>query len=348
MKNYNRVCKVCGKTAKGGAKGFCKSHCNAFSRKNLDFDGNPKEGYYLDDRFHLKKKKNTLRILIIESYWYRTWRDKILKRDAKSCVDCGKKGLKLYVHHEKLRMADIINTAKSFYKKVEDQIKFCKRAHTSDIAITLCGKCHAKKHEGEKIHAILVESVNSDVCLICNTPTYCKNFCKFHYQRFKARIIDQDGIQLRIPRNERTREKCLVCENQTVGFENENGKFCQYHLSRFRNGIIDINGTVLRDAEIRNKDRKCKVCDRKHSSKGFCETHYNRYKIGQIDKDGMKLRELLSFETGTRKRKSVEFKGQSLSIIEWAKLIGIDRASLEKRLRKWTLEKALTTPPLQK
>lgn len=40
----------------------------------------------------------------------------------------------------------------------------------------------------------------------------------------------------------------------------------------------------------------------------------------------------------------LHFNGQSLSVAEWAEHIGIPYATLRQRLKKWTLEKSLTTP----
>ncbi len=40
----------------------------------------------------------------------------------------------------------------------------------------------------------------------------------------------------------------------------------------------------------------------------------------------------------------IEFNGERLHVSEWAERLGISRVSLKARLKKWPLEKALTTP----
>jgi len=49
----------------------------------------------------------------------------------------------------------------------------------------------------------------------------------------------------------------------------------------------------------------------------------------------------------TRNRRSnrfIEFNDESLCLIDWAKRIGISHSALSQRLKKWPLDKALTTP----
>ena len=40
----------------------------------------------------------------------------------------------------------------------------------------------------------------------------------------------------------------------------------------------------------------------------------------------------------------IEFNGETMCVTDWANRIGIDHETLNKRLKNWTLEKALTTP----
>ena len=44
----------------------------------------------------------------------------------------------------------------------------------------------------------------------------------------------------------------------------------------------------------------------------------------------------------------IEFKGEKLCLQDWATKIGIHISALDKRIKKWTLEKALTTPKIIK
>ena len=51
----------------------------------------------------------------------------------------------------------------------------------------------------------------------------------------------------------------------------------------------------------------------------------------------------------TRNRRSnafVEYKGENLCVQDWAKRVGITHAAMRHRLKKWSLDKALTTPPI--
>lgn len=49
----------------------------------------------------------------------------------------------------------------------------------------------------------------------------------------------------------------------------------------------------------------------------------------------------------TRSNRLVEFRGERLSMAEWAERTGINRGTLDARLRKgWSLEAAFTTPPI--
>lgn len=45
-----------------------------------------------------------------------------------------------------------------------------------------------------------------------------------------------------------------------------------------------------------------------------------------------------------RKNISVTFQGETLIVAEWARRIGIDAGTLGQRLKRWPVEKAMTTP----
>lgn len=345
--NINK-CKICNK--KSIIRGFCKSHYNAFLINNINFEGAPKEGYYLNENFYLRKIKDSLRQTVIESPWYRQWRQSILKRDNKTCVDCGKSHVKVVIHHEKIRFADIINVAKSSYKEIIDQLTYCQNMHSLDIGVTLCLECHSLKHKGEKVYSSLSKFRQQENCLICGKESYCKNFCKFHYQRFRAGIYNEKGEQIRKMKCDIAKGKCCLCSDEAKGKEGPPKNFCRYHLSQFYKKLIDINGNKLKGFKTKRIKIYCKVCDGKHSGNGFCLTHNNRYKLGQLDIDGNELRKLDSSKIKGGKdpnRMTLEFKGQKKYFDEWAEILGISRNSLKKRIKKWGLERALFTPKIE-
>lgn len=46
----------------------------------------------------------------------------------------------------------------------------------------------------------------------------------------------------------------------------------------------------------------------------------------------------------SRQAVQVTFNGRTMCVVEWANEIGIERSALLRRLQKWGVEKALTTP----
>lgn len=46
----------------------------------------------------------------------------------------------------------------------------------------------------------------------------------------------------------------------------------------------------------------------------------------------------------TRRTTIIEFNGTSLCVAEWARKIGISNSAMQKRIKNWPIEKALTTP----
>lgn len=343
-----KFCKVCKKTNKI-VKDFCKKHYNSFKSKNIDINGVPRKELFFDKDFNLKKRKDNLKKFVIESGWYRKWRDAILKRDNKTCNDCNKKNIKVYVHHEKIRFSEILGEAKQISNDIIDQLNYCEKKHTINIGITLCRSCHADKHKGEKFYSALSKKSKGRFCLVCGAEVYCKNFCYYHYGQFRNGVFDEFGNKIRVLNYENKKTKCLLCQDVAKGKNGAAKKFCYFHLNKFYSGYIDINGNVLKKCVRRIiKNRKCKICEEKHSSLGFCQVHYNRYKIGQIDINGHKIRELHVKDGEYVNRKSIEFNGEKLYLNEWAERLGIGRKTLDKRLQRWSLEKALTTPCIVK
>lgn len=64
------------------------------------------------------------------------WRKKVLERDKAECKHCGSK-IDLQVHHISCWASDPVNRIKV------------------DNGITLCGRCHAKEHAGERAFNLL-------------------------------------------------------------------------------------------------------------------------------------------------------------------------------------------------
>jgi len=75
-------------------------------------------------------------IRIRQSSKYKTWRDKVFKRDNFTCKDCGVRGTYLQAHHIK---------PFSKYKELRFDI---------DNGITLCLECHKKKRRNKKCQLI--------------------------------------------------------------------------------------------------------------------------------------------------------------------------------------------------
>ena len=342
-------CKICKK--KHCAKGFCKSHYGAYVRGLFDILGNLKDGYFLDSNFHIKKKKDSLRQTIRESNWYRQWISAVRKRDKYRCVNCGSKNIKLVTHHKKESFSNILTKARKKFNSFPEQVEFCKKYHKTNIGITLCRECHAKEHFGEKIYSLLVDKNKIDKCIICGQKTYCKGFCHYHYGQFGTKAIDERGNRLREPRLHTEKGICIVCglESQSrgdIGF-----KFCGRHMQQYYKKIIDLNGKQLRPLKfLRGAIDKCKVCGEKHFSKSFCVTHYNRFKIGQIDFNGKELRPLGIFDKRGLKSPKIyfEFKGEKLSLEDCAKIAGVHKKTMQKRIKNWGIERALLTPRNEK
>jgi hypothetical protein len=73
---------------------------------------------------------------------YKEWRDSVFNRDSYKCTECGCGGA-LNAHHN-IHLSDIID----YYKiKNVDDANECGVLWDVDNGITLCVKCHEKKHK---------------------------------------------------------------------------------------------------------------------------------------------------------------------------------------------------------
>jgi len=345
MPNIRKIffCKICNKIH--NCHGFCKYHAWAFIKKFIDINGVPLKGFYFNDEKKIRKEKNTLSQTVKESKWYREWRRKILEKYNRHCSKCGRGNIKLIVHHEKKKFSQIIKKAKEF-NDIHEQIKYCKEQHTIEIGKPLCMKCHAESHIGEKMYASLSGKLLNGKCKVCMEDVYCRQFCSKHYRAFLKKRIDINGKILIPDKLFKEKQSCIICKKESIGRGGIKAKFCRLHHSRYYNGFIDKDGQTIHEPRLINFYKKCKICNEKHYGRGFCLTHYNHFKIGQIDINGQKLRELrpsgVNFSTVF-----IEFNNKKLSIKNWAETIGISRNSMAKRLKKWTIEKALTTPKIE-
>ena len=82
-------------------------------------------------------------ILIRACSKYTEWRDKIYFRDKYVCQDCKKKGKKIHAHHLKSLVKIIQQNKIEHYK---DFMK-CEELWELKNGITLCEKCHKKRHK---------------------------------------------------------------------------------------------------------------------------------------------------------------------------------------------------------
>lgn len=83
--------------------------------------------------------------------------------------------------------------------------------------------------------------------------------------------------------------------------------------------------------------RTCTVpnCTNSHLAKGLCAKHYMR----------MRYNGTLELRAGRRERNGLlEFDGQALTIAQWAKQLDLSYRALIRRLQRWSLDQALTTP----
>jgi len=69
----------------------------------------------------------------------RRWRNKVLARDKYKCVKCGATD-RLVAHH-------VIYWSEDITKRI-----------SVENGMTLCEKCHAKEHEGERVYALIAKN----------------------------------------------------------------------------------------------------------------------------------------------------------------------------------------------
>lgn len=86
-----------------------------------------------------------LTITIRSSVTYRLWRAAVYYRDKWVCRDCGKKSRKLIAHHLKF-FKDILD---EFTILTLDQALNCAELWDISNGLTLCPKCHSKRHRGQ-------------------------------------------------------------------------------------------------------------------------------------------------------------------------------------------------------
>ncbi len=100
--------------------------------------------------------------------------------------------------------------------------------------------------------------------------------------------------------------------------------------------------------------RGISVCERWNSVKVFLEDMGPRpssgHSLDRINVNGNYSPENCRWATkleqarNTRKNVNLTYKGRTLCQKEWANQLGISHATLQKRLKKWSLKKALTQP----
>lgn len=137
------------------------------------------------------------------------------------------------------------------------------------------------------------------------TGKITKGFCRFHYRRFIAGIIQADGQEIRIPRPKYPKDfECIVCGKR--------GKisrgFCKTHHSQFLRKKIDFDGVTIAPMKrvVRYTDEdQCKAegCRRKPRVRGWCETHHKSHRLGIYSTKGKRL-----------KPKNITNKGRKCSV----------------------------------
>ncbi len=77
-------------------------------------------------------------------YKYKAWRNDVFARDNFMCNDCNKKdNIELHVHHQPQSLPDLMDE-----NKIDSMEKAmnCDKLWDINIGVTLCKKCHHKRH----------------------------------------------------------------------------------------------------------------------------------------------------------------------------------------------------------
>lgn len=110
----------------------------------------------------------------------------------------------------------------------------------------------------------------------------------------------------------------------------------------------------------RNKDymyyggRGIKICSRWATFRNFYldmgQKPFSNASLDRINSDGDYAPDNCRWADSTTQNNNssncryIEFKGETLTLTQWARKLSVDVSTLYERLKKWPLEKALTTP----
>ncbi len=93
------------------------------------------------------------------------------------------------------------------------------------------------------------------------------------------------------------------------------------------------------------------VCERWRDFRNFLEDMGEKPKSTSIERidnskgyspDNCKWADAVEQANNQRSNRRISFNGESLTLIQWARKIGINQSSLRERLDKWSLERSLT------
>ena len=99
--------------------------------------------------------------------------------------------------------------------------------------------------------------------------------------------------------------------------------------------------------------RGIKVCSRWHKFENFrfdMGEKPSGMTLGRVDNNGGYCKENCRWESckqqanNRRSNHIVNFSGKSMTVTQWAEILGISRDTLYSRLRTWSVERALNTP----
>lgn len=104
--------------------------------------------------------------------------------------------------------------------------------------------------------------------------------------------------------------------------------------------------------------RGIRVCERWRVARNFCLDMGERPEgmtLDRIDNDGnyepanCRWASRVRQQNNKRSNRVISYEGTTLTCTEWARRLGIDVSTLSKRINRsgWTVERALTTPPIE-